>query len=95
MLDIFQLESKTAVVLSFAGLLVLYHACAQRFNTLKQLSWILTVASSLVMTFASLPFVYDLLVARGRVSSVNIRQNFAATILRFFQAYLLWCVSNW
>ncbi|KIY73189.1 hypothetical protein CYLTODRAFT_342752 [Cylindrobasidium torrendii FP15055 ss-10] len=83
------LSGETAFVSSFVGLTILYHACAQRFNTPKQLSWILTVASSLVMTLSSLPFIYDLSVAGGRVSSVRVRQDFASTMLRFFQAYLL------
>jgi hypothetical protein len=57
-------------------------------DTGKKRSWILTGSVALVMTSASLPFVWDLMSSGLDVGSVRKREALAQGVTAFFMAYL-------
>ncbi|KAF9035107.1 hypothetical protein BDP27DRAFT_1245511, partial [Rhodocollybia butyracea] len=79
----------STVLLSYTALVSAYYAISPHFPAPKQNSWIITTISSCIMTFASAPFVWDYLAARGDVTAVRAFPELAVTSSRFFQAYLL------
>lgn len=65
-------------------------------RALKVRSWICTATSSLVMTVASVPFVLDLVNARGNISLLSRREEVARPLVVFFMAYLaVDCSLGW
>lgn len=64
-------------------------AKAEQQRKAKAQSWILTSASSLVMTLGALPFVYDLVTSGWDVARVQRRAELAQGLSAFFVAYLV------
>lgn len=59
----------------------------------KLRSWILTGFSALVMTLGSLPYLVDLVLAKGDVARVARRESLSQALSTFFVAYLC-CVCR-
>ena len=67
---------------------MLFHGLALRYPTIKQLGWIITTTSSVVMTLAGIPFMYDYFSNGGSVKYVRAIPNFSVSVCRFYQSYL-------
>jgi hypothetical protein len=74
--------------LSFVGLAASYHIMAPVCSTNKQASWILTAISSVVMSVASIPYLWAYFSGGGSLKNIRVLPHFAAVVVRFFQAYL-------
>ncbi|KAJ7348882.1 hypothetical protein DFH08DRAFT_130961 [Mycena albidolilacea] len=68
---------------------ILYHALQHLYTTQRQRAWIITGASSTVMTLCSAPFVIDLVWSGGDVTAVHPRFQLAALTCKAFQGSLL------
>ena len=73
----------SCIILSMA-----YYQLAPRYQTAKQLRWILTTITSAVMILASIPFLYDYFSNGGSVKCIRILPNLSVTACRFFQSFL-------
>jgi len=94
----------TVFLFSATALFTLYHAVVfsqghycpaallrteeEKLRALRFRSWIVTACSSFVMTFASLPFLWDLVVGGWDVALVGRRDQLAQALVSFFVAYL-------
>jgi hypothetical protein len=79
---------------SLLGFVALYHLVAPMYTTSKQLSWIITVYASAVMTLTSIPFLLDFLLDGGSIKNIRTSPTYAYTVNRVFQAYLTACVAS-
>lgn len=97
------LERASVTQLSFGAACVLYcalFACLYRplgrgvdlVKAAKRRSWVLTGASSLIVTLVSLPYLGDLLASGLDVARVGRRPVLSEVGIGSFLAYLLWCV---
>ncbi|KAJ7162083.1 hypothetical protein C8R46DRAFT_1000015 [Mycena filopes] len=69
--------------------ILLYSALQKLYPTTRQKSWIITACSSATMTICSIPFVLDIVLARGDVAALRPRSYHAALACRWFQGFLL------
>ncbi|KAF8980585.1 hypothetical protein BDQ17DRAFT_1195688, partial [Cyathus striatus] len=74
--------------LSLLILLLTFHLLSPRYPTPKQTSWIVTTFSSLIMSLASIPFIYTYL-HNGVEHIHEVYPQLAWGAARFFQGYLL------
>ncbi|KAI9310722.1 hypothetical protein BX666DRAFT_2032658 [Dichotomocladium elegans] len=76
---------------SVVGLAIFFFGCiyAGLATTKKQISWLLTFASSLVCTLISVPCFYDFWISGGDIRLLAIEQRWHTAACCFFMAYLV------